>query len=95
MPEFVRAVEPSVVIFPIGYRNRFGHPHREVVRRYLDQGTGVYRTDRDGAVRISIQAEGSISVTPYRALYRRYWQTPLIGDPVPAPEEFWGPKDEG
>jgi competence protein ComEC len=87
-PEFVRVVEPRVAIFPIGYRNRFGHPHREVTRRYLDEGVGVYRTDRDGAVMISIQGEGSITVTPYRALYRRYWQVPLAEDPVPDPTEF-------
>jgi hypothetical protein len=86
----VQAVGPSVVIFPIGYRNRFGHPHREVVRRYADRGVRIYRTDRDGAVTIAIRANGEISVTPYRALYRRYWQTPLIGDPVPGPGEFRG-----
>jgi len=92
-PDFVRAVEPRIVVFPVGYRNRFGHPHREVIRRYRDVGTGVYRTDRDGAVAISIRAEGLISVTPHRALYRRYWQTPLIGDPVPDPLLL--AKDEG
>jgi competence protein ComEC len=87
-PGFVRAVQPRIVIFPVGYRNRFGHPHREVIRRYTDASTRVYRTDRDGAVTISIRSEGSISVTPYRALYRRYWQVPLVEDPVPDPTEF-------
>ena len=85
---FVHAVAPRVVVFPVGYRNRFGHPHAEVMRRYVDQGVRAYRTDRDGAVLISIRPEGSISVKPYRALYRRYWQTELPGDPVPAPYAF-------
>jgi competence protein ComEC len=85
---FVRMVRPRVVIFPVGYRNRFGHPHREVVRRYLDEGARAYRTDRDGAVALTIHSEGAISVTPYRALYRRYWQTGIEGDPVPEPSEF-------
>lgn len=85
---FVQTVSPRVVIFPVGYRNRFGHPHQEVVRRYLDQGARVYRTDRDGAVAMMIKADGAISVTPYRALYRRYWQTQLVDDPVPQPEIF-------
>jgi len=88
IPDFVQAVSPRVVVFPVGYRNRFGHPHREIVQRYLEKGTRVYRTDRDGAVTIVIRSEGSISVTPYRALYRRYWQTPLENDPIPDPEEF-------
>jgi competence protein ComEC len=86
--DFVRAVAPRVVVFPVGYRNRFGHPHREVVRRYQDQGGRIYRTDRDGAVKVDISAEGSIRVTPYRSLYRRYWQTPMVGDAVPGPQEF-------
>ena len=85
---FVQAVAPRVVVFPVGYRNRFGHPHREVVRRYQEAGVRIYRTDRDGAVLLSIQLEGTISVTPYRALYRRYWQTGLADDPVPLPESF-------
>ena len=76
-PEFVRAVNPQVVVFPVGYRNRFGHPHRDVVRRYEDFGTRIYRSDRDGAVTIRIRAGGEIEVTPYRSVYRRYWQTPL------------------
>ncbi|OGA21415.1 MAG: DNA internalization-related competence protein ComEC/Rec2 [Betaproteobacteria bacterium RIFCSPLOWO2_02_FULL_67_26] len=95
IPDFVGAVSPRVVVFPVGYRNRFGHPHREVVQRYRDAGVRIYRTDRDGAVTIAIRAEGAISVTPYRASYRRYWQTPLAGDPVPDPEELRGMRDEG
>ena len=94
IPAFVQAVGPQLVVFPAGYRNRLGHPHREVVERYRNAGTRIYRTDRDGAVTIAISAGGAISVTPYRAVYRRYWQTPLVGDPVPDPEEFGGMRDE-
>jgi competence protein ComEC len=95
IPHFVQAVGPRVVVFPIGYRNRFRHPHREVVRRYAESGARIYRTDRDGAVTIAIRASGEISVTPWRALYRRYWQTPLIDDPVPDSTEFRGTSNEG
>ncbi len=87
-PAFVHAVDAKLAVFPVGYRNRLGHPHREVVERYQNAGTRIYRSDRDGAVTIAISAAGRIGVTPYRAVYRRYWQTPLDGDPVPDPEEF-------
>ena len=95
IPGFVQAVAPRVVVFPIGYRNRFRHPHREVVRRYEESGARVFRTDRDGALTIVIPASGEISVTPYRAIYRRYWQTPLIGDPVSDSHEFRGTRNDG
>ena len=72
-PEFVEAVRPRAVIFPVGYRNRFGHPHPEVVERYRDLGSALYRTDRDGAVLVAIAPEGAITVERYRAIYRRYW----------------------
>jgi competence protein ComEC len=88
LPEFVRAVDPRIVIYPVGYRNRFGHPHVDVERRYLLQGSHVYRTDRDGALTLRLGDSDSVRVTPHRATYRRYWQTPLVGDPVPDPDEF-------
>ncbi len=86
-PEFVRAVDPRVVIYPVGYRNRFGHPHVDVEERYLRNGSNIYRTDRDGALTLTFAA-GKIAVSPYRADHRRYWQTPMIGDPVPDPDEY-------
>ncbi len=87
-PEFVERVNPLIVIFPVGYRNRFGHPHEEVVERYRAIGSRIYRTDRDGALTLVFAAAGSIRIEPYRAKYRRYWQTPFVNDPVPDPEEF-------
>lgn len=78
---FIAAVRPHVVVFPVGYRNRFGHPHREVLDRYRDSGSVMYRTDRDGAVTISIPGDGTLGVDRYRETYRRYWlEAPAVGD---------------
>ena len=57
-PEFLQAVNPRLVVFPVGYRNRFGHPHRQVVERYETLGSRMYRTDRDGAVTLDDQPAG-------------------------------------
>jgi competence protein ComEC len=86
-PEFVLAVDPRIVIYPVGYRNRFGHPHVDVQERYLRHGSNIYRSDRDGALTVHF-ANGKINVTPHRATYRRYWQTPLVNDPAPDAEEY-------
>ncbi|MEQ1773651.1 MAG: DNA internalization-related competence protein ComEC/Rec2 [Burkholderiales bacterium] len=88
IPEFVQAVDPRIVIYPVGYRNRFNHPHIDVEERYLRQGSHVYRTDRDGALTLHFGASDAIKVTPHRAAYRRYWQTPMVGDAVPDAEEI-------
>ena len=76
------------MIYPIGYRNRFRHPHVDVEERYLRQGSHVYRTDRDGALTLHFGAADAIRVTPHRATYRRYWQTPMVGDAVPEVEDL-------
>ena len=70
---FVDAVRPQSVIFPVGYRNRFGHPHAAVVERYRQLGSTLYRTDSDGAVLIAIGRDKPIEISRYRAVYRRYW----------------------
>jgi competence protein ComEC len=51
--EFVRAVGPRVALVSAGAAGRFGHPHPEVVARYLGTGALLLRTDRDGAVTVS------------------------------------------
>lgn len=52
-PDWVAAAKPRVAIVSAGYRNHFGHPHREVVARYEAAGAWLLRTDRDGAVTVS------------------------------------------
>ena len=88
IPAFVRAVDPRIVIYPVGYRNRFGHPHVDVEERYLRQGSHVYRSDRDGAVTVNLGVAETIRVTPYRSTYRRYWQTAMENDAVPDPDDL-------
>lgn len=69
-PAFVAAVGAREVIFPVGYRNRFGHPHPEVVERYA--GANIHRTDRDGAVTLKVGAGGT-AIVHEREARRRYW----------------------
>jgi competence protein ComEC len=52
-PAFVLGVAPAVAVVSVGRQSRFGHPHPEVLDRYRRLGTRLYRTDRDGTVRVS------------------------------------------
>jgi competence protein ComEC len=51
-PEFVAAVRPTLAVVSAGRSNHFGHPVPEVLDRYAAIGAEVFRTDRDGAVRM-------------------------------------------
>src|SRR6266850_2068600 len=70
--EFIQAVAPRWAVVPAGYRNRFGHPNREVLERYRAAGAEILRTDLDGAVLVRLAATG-IEVQTERRRRSRYW----------------------
>ena len=72
--EMIAAVSPKQVVYSSGYRNRFGHPAQEVVERYHAAGARMNRTDREGAVRITIGTAGVLIETEHDRR-RRYWHS--------------------
>lgn len=75
--EFIRQVQPQVAVFTVGYRNRFGHPKEEVVERYRQAGSQLYRTDRDGALLMDFDNPQAITIRRWRTEARRYWHDAL------------------
>lgn len=59
-PEFLDRVAPAAVVVSAGIYNRYGLPHRDVVRRYRARGAQILRTDLHGAVTATIQSDGRI-----------------------------------
>jgi competence protein ComEC len=52
----VEATRPRLALVSVGARNRFGHPDASVLARYRRAGALVLRTDRDGAITLTADA---------------------------------------
>ena len=48
--QFLRAVMPQYTVISVGEGNSYGHPSDEVLSRFRDAGTEVYRTDMQGHI---------------------------------------------
>jgi len=57
-PQFVAAARPAIAAISVGAWNRFGHPSPRVVELLAANGVTVYRTDRDGSIRLLAGPEG-------------------------------------
>lgn len=55
---------PSFAVISAGAGNTYGHPHSETLNRLQEVGTVVYRTDRSGAVEITVD-KGSLLISEY------------------------------
>jgi competence protein ComEC len=62
--EFLKAVAPRAVLISCAHRPGSGIPHPKVLDRYEKQGVRVYRTDRDGAVRLTTNGR-QVSISSY------------------------------
>ncbi len=49
---FLSAVSPQSAVISVGKKNKFHHPHPSTVKRLEAGGISVYRTDRNGTVKI-------------------------------------------
>jgi competence protein ComEC len=63
---WLEAVRPRVVVVSAGFGNRFGHPHEEALARFRKAGAVVYRTDRDGQVRLTPRTGAWMAETTVR-----------------------------
>lgn len=50
--EFLRVVSPEIAVISAGRKNRYGHPHQEVIDRLKNFGIQILRTDEKGDIRI-------------------------------------------
>jgi competence protein ComEC len=69
---FLNQVNPEIILIPAGYNNRFGFPHKSVVRRYNEQGIKWFETGREGAITLLLKGNG-VTITRSRLELGRYW----------------------
>ncbi len=60
--ELLEAVAPRLAVMSLGWHNQFHFPAPEVLGRYAGRGARVLRTDRDGAVTVTIAPNGDLAV---------------------------------
>ena len=54
LPSLLERLRPSVAVIEVGARNRYGHPTAQALDA-LRSVTPLYRTDRDGTVRLTVR----------------------------------------
>ena len=69
----IKHVRPGIVANSSGYANRFGHPHRQVMRRLGQSGAQFYDTASGGALQFELRPGAPIAVSRYRDRMRRFW----------------------
>lgn len=70
--QFLDAVQPRVALLPVGYRNRYRHPHPSVMARYQERGIALEDSAMAGAISVQFGAQG-MQLSRYRDVQRRYW----------------------
>lgn len=54
---FLDKLRPTIGIISVGRNNLHKHPSLEVVRRYNDYGSTLYRTDENGLIKVNLNKE--------------------------------------
>lgn len=71
---FLKKVSPAYAIASAGYKNRFGHPHPEVLARLYAANITLFRTDHDGMIEFRWgQADNGPQITKWRYHFARPW----------------------
>ena len=60
--EWVQATAPTLVIIPVGARNRYGHPSPQVLEWWAAPGREILRTDIHGTIDVRGCGDGTIRV---------------------------------
>lgn len=69
---FLQAVQPGYVLIPAGYRNQFGHPHKDVLARYRQVHALWLNSADSGAIVVNVK-NNVFAVQGMRQTESKYW----------------------
>lgn len=55
--EFLNAVQPEFVVIQSGQNNNYGHPHAEILQRFIIRNAKVLRNDYSGRIEFQISSQ--------------------------------------
>ncbi len=70
---FINAVSPEIVLFPVGYHNRYGFPKEEVVNRYRAKKVLFFDSAQSGAIQFKFTAHSLSQPLLWRHHAQRIW----------------------
>lgn len=75
LAQFVEDVHPKIVIFAVGYRNRYHFPNPAVLEQYQKIGAVTVDTAQSGAIRLQLSRAVNIRLLPelYRINHQQFW----------------------
>jgi len=70
---FVEKTSPDIVIYSAGYHNQHGHPHKDVIERYILSNALAFNTAFSGALEFTWNHGLFNEPREYRLASQRYW----------------------
>lgn len=55
--EMLGYLDPKIALISCGIDNKYGHPHKELLDRFDEAGTRIYRTDWSGAITVTVSGK--------------------------------------
>lgn len=72
---FIDAVQPEVVLFPVGYHNRYHFPAKAITERYQDRHINQYNSADHGAIQFKMGINAMSAPRLYRQQTKTIWST--------------------
>jgi competence protein ComEC len=71
---FIQAVKPNYVLYPVGYLNRYHFPNTIITQRYHDAKVSQWRSDTTGAITFTLDGKTPVKMEAYRFSNPRFWR---------------------